>query len=441
MLVSVLFAACSPAPEAEVGAPTWHADVAPILVARCAGCHVEGGIAPFALDSQASAAAMADAASAAVQAGTMPPFDAYETEDCTPTLGWQDDPRLTDEEKDTLAAWAEAGAPEGDPATAAGLPSPVVSELAGATAELAPEESYTTAGSQDEFMCVSIDAGLTTDAWFSGLEVLPGNERVVHHVVVVSDPHAETAAWGSAYRSCFQLPAITDSQALAVWVPGSPPTELPDSSGIPLAAGARLVMQLHYHPAGEVAEPDLTRLRIATGPTAPEWQAILFGLGNFATEAEGLQPGPGDRSETEFRIPKNVPDHTETEIFTTEAGETDFYFFSVQPHLHMVGTDMQIRWQREEPRQSEAEDECLLQSRWRFEWQRSYTYAAERIIDLPRGRGGDTLWMQCRYDNTLDNPGVRRALADAGLDEPVNVELGEGSLDEMCIGIFGAVYR
>lgn len=99
---------------------------------------------------------------------------------------------------DAASAAVQAGAPEGEPATAAALPSPVVSELAGATAELAPEESDTTAGSQDEFMCVSIDAGLTTDAWFSGLEVLPGNERVVHHVVVVSDPHAETAAWCSA---------------------------------------------------------------------------------------------------------------------------------------------------------------------------------------------------------------------------------------------------
>jgi hypothetical protein len=49
--------------------------------------------------------------------------------------------------------------------------------------------------------------------------------------------------------------------------------------------------------------------------------------------------------------------------------------------------------------------------------------------------------MQCQYDNTLDNPGVVRALADAGLTEPVNVNLGEGSLDEMCIGIFGVVFK
>lgn len=49
--------------------------------------------------------------------------------------------------------------------------------------------------------------------------------------------------------------------------------------------------------------------------------------------------------------------------------------------------------------------------------------------------------MQCEYDNTLDNPGVRRALDDAGLEVPVNVGLGEGSLDEMCVGIFGVVYQ
>jgi hypothetical protein len=35
---------------------------------------------------------------------------------------------------------------------------------------------------------------------------------------------------------------------------------------------------------------------------------------------------------------------------------------------------------------------------------------------------------------------VARALEDAGLDAPVDVYLGEGTLDEMCIGIFSYVF-
>jgi hypothetical protein len=56
-------------------------------------------------------------------------------------------------------------------------------------------------------------------------------------------------------------------------------------------------------------------------------------------------------------------------------------------------------------------------------------------------RGSDTLHLECTYNNTLDNPGVQTALEDAGLTEPQDVSLGEETLDEMCLGIFGIVWR
>jgi hypothetical protein len=49
--------------------------------------------------------------------------------------------------------------------------------------------------------------------------------------------------------------------------------------------------------------------------------------------------------------------------------------------------------------------------------------------------------MRCTYDNTLENPGVVRALGDAGETDPVDVYLGETTLDEMCLGVFGIVYQ
>ena len=58
---------------------------------------------------------------------------------------------------------------------------------------------------------------------------------------------------------------------------------------------------------------------------------------------------------------------------------------------------------------------------------------------LLRLRSRLTLRLRCTYDNTLSNPGVARALSDAGQDEPADVYLGETTLDEMCLGIFGVV--
>ena len=52
-------------------------------------------------------------------------------------------------------------------------------------------------------------------------------------------------------------------------------------------------------------------------------------------------------------------------------------------------------------------------------------------------RPGDVIDLQCTWDNTLDNPFVQRALADAGLVAPIDINLGESSLDEMCLEIFG----
>lgn len=431
-LLPWLLVACAPS------GPTWSQDVAPILVEKCGGCHTSGGIAPFTLDSYDAASPYAAAAVAAVDAGTMPPFDAYETEDCTPPLSWKDDPRLSDEEKSTLRAWADAGAPEGNPSNAAALPAPIQTELANPTQELTPADPYTTSGAADEFMCVSLDPGLTADSWFTGMQVLPGNAAVVHHVVVFADTGGTTSSWGDSYQECFSVP--DGSAVLGVWVPGSPPTEVPDGSGILVPAGSRILLQIHYHPAGTVAEPDTTAVQLRWETEAPEWTALITSIGNFSTEEEGLQPDPDDRRNVEFRIPPDVPDHVETEILTTEPDETDFHFFSVETHMHMIGTDMEMRWQRADPLPGETQDECLVQTGWDFDWQRTYYYDAA-IEDMPRGRGGDTIWMQCQYDNTLENPSVVRALADAGLSEPIPVELGEESLDEMCIGIFGIVYR
>lgn len=432
--LGALLAGCDPD---GASTPTWHADVAPIVVEKCAGCHTAGGIAPFALDAFGAAGPMADAAVAAVEAGTMPPFDAYETDDCQPPQPWKNDPRLSDAEKATLRAWADAGAPEGDPATAAPLPEPDEAALDGDVQTLEPGAAHTTSGDTDEFLCVSMDPALLTDRWLTGLDVVPGNPEVVHHAVVFSDPEGTSAAWGDAYTDCFD---IAGGQVLGVWVPGSPPMEYPEGSAITLTAGARIVMQLHYHAGGRVVDPDLTTVRLRWTDVAPAWTALVTAIGNAADEGSGLLPGVNDRGGAEFRIPADVPDHVETMAIPIPAETQEFSFFSVATHMHMVGTDMQIRWRRGVPEAGEAPEDCLVRTGWDFDWQRTYTYDAP-IEELPRGRGGDTLWMQCQYDNTLANPGVQRALADAGLDEPVVVELGEGSLDEMCIAIVGLVLR
>jgi hypothetical protein len=48
--------------------------------------------------------------------------------------------------------------------------------------------------------------------------------------------------------------------------------------------------------------------------------------------------------------------------------------------------------------------------------------------------------MTGRVANTAENPYVQRALQESGLEMPVDVSLGEETLDEMCLAAFGIVF-
>tara|TARA_B100000029_G_scaffold289598_1_gene283291 strand:- start:90 stop:596 length:507 start_codon:yes stop_codon:yes gene_type:complete len=162
--------------------------------------------------------------------------------------------------------------------------------------------------------------------------------------------------------------------------------------------------------------------------------------GNASSELGGLQPGPGDEGEVEFRIPAEAQGHTETILAELGIGPNmDVRLWAVAPHMHLVGVDMKISVVRESPGPNENSQECLVHvPRWDFDWQRIYQYDLP-TDELPRVEAGDTLELRCTYDNTLDNPGLVRALDEEGVSAPQDVYLGEGTLDEMCIGGFGAV--
>jgi hypothetical protein len=445
MLLLSLLSACAPGGAASPGedAPTWHADIAPIVQERCGSCHVAGGVAPFALDGYDAAAPMASSMVAAVEAGTMPPWGAETTAECAPRFGFKDDPRLSDDEKALLRAWADAGAPEGDPATAAVLPAPVELDLVDPTVVVAPDASFVASGTSDEFRCFSIDPGLSSAAWLTGLQVVPGNPEVVHHVLVFADPAGQGASLVGEDGSydCFGGSGLSEGGALlGAWAPGAFPFEAPEGTGIALQAGSLIVMQIHYHPAGQVAEPDTTAVQLRLTETAPAREAVLALLGNASSASDGLEAGVNDRGDTaEFRIPADVPDHVESIAYTIPRRDGPYQVFSAGTHMHYVGTDMLVQVEHAAPEGDEPATECLVQTpRWDFNWQRAYAYDAP-LDEVPVIRGGDTLRLRCTYDNTVANPGVRTALEDAGRDAPSDVYLGESTLDEMCLGVFGIV--
>src|SRR5580704_13685302 len=88
---------------------TFNKDILPILQQHCQGCHRSGEIGPMPLLTYEGTRPWAKSIKNAVVARQMPPWFA------DPQYGhFANDRRLSDSEVEKIAAWVDAGAPEGD---------------------------------------------------------------------------------------------------------------------------------------------------------------------------------------------------------------------------------------------------------------------------------------------------------------------------------------
>jgi hypothetical protein len=203
-------------------------------------------------------------------------------------------------------------------------------------------------------------------------------------------------------------------------------------------------MNVHYHPHGSVVHTDsATSVDLRWTNDTPLYVGQLALIGNLESAnmeiaggaGFGLMPGPGDPPEgPAFVIPAGSAAHTEHMRVKVPDSPIDFGFrtWLVGTHMHYVGRDMKI-----EIEHPDGSKDCLVQTPdWDFNWQRGYQYDAP-IEQVPVIRPGDVFDMRCTYDNTMSNYYVREALEERQLTEPVEVRLGEETLDEMCLGVFG----
>src|SRR5262252_10405755 len=99
----------SPVPSDKAPLVTFNKDVLPVLQNNCQGCHRPGGIAPMSFLTYESTRPWAKAMKVAVLSKQMPPWFA------DPHVGeFRNAPKLTRPDIDTLAAWADSGAQQGE---------------------------------------------------------------------------------------------------------------------------------------------------------------------------------------------------------------------------------------------------------------------------------------------------------------------------------------
>ncbi len=414
--------------------PNWHEDIAPVVHASCTGCHFDGGIGPFALETYEQAAPWGQLMTDVVVDGLMPPWGAIETDECQPDHSWRDDTRLSDEHKQLLADWVSAGTPEGDPADAVALPEPPSLELADPSVVLQNPSPFSVGGTTDSFVCMVVDPGNQQDVWVTGVQMIPDNTQVVHHVLTYIDTNAASDALVDADGK-FPCPggfvSLDGATQVSTWVPGGVPTETPPDVGFAMPVGSRVIMAYHYHPTGAGNEIDQSSIALRWTEQEPPVKAYMAVLG-AAFDADGLLPGPNDPDGVPvFEIPPNVAGHTETLTYVVPDILPPVALFTMGTHMHYAGVDMKISIERN------GVEQCLIQTpRWDFSWQRNYDVDAA-IAEMPTVQGGDIVTLRCTYDNTMNNPFLVAALAQQGLTEPIPIGVGESTLDEMCVMLVG----
>jgi peroxiredoxin len=386
---------------AGAGPVTYYKDVAPIVQGRCQGCHRPGQVAPFSLLTYADAKKWAMEIKTFTQSRQMPPWKAE------PGHGdFTDVRRLSDPDVTTLAAWADAGAPAGNPKDA---PAPVkwTDDWMLGQPDLVlkmPEPFHVEASGDDIFQVFVLPSGLTETRQVVAMEVKPGNAHVLHHIVAFADATGAARALDArdpapGYNSGPGGVGFQPSVFLGGWAPGNFPHRLPSGVGRPLPKGADLVIQAHYHKTGK-PEDDQTSvgLYFAKEPVRQTVRTLFFGAFNIDIPAGA----PRYEAKTSFTAPE------------------DWHMVSVLPHMHLLGQEMKMTATLPD---GTVKDLVWVKD-WDYRWQDTYYF--KQPVALPKGTRID---LSAFYDNSPNNPRNPSK-------PPRRVTFGEQTTDEMGFAIF-----
>jgi hypothetical protein len=392
-----------PVPAGKSEGPTFAKDVAPILFARCAPCHRPGEVGPFPLLSYEDAKKRAIQISRVAEDRLMPPWKA------APGYGeFLHERRLSDNEIATLKRWAVEGAPLGNARAIPSPPGPKAGWTLGPpdlVLEI-PETYRVPAEGEDVNMHFLLPLDLSKERYLRGLEVRPGNPRVVHHAVGFLD-QSGTARRLSARRggyARFGGPGFVPAGITPRYVPGQVPESFEPGTAITLGKGWDYVLEIHYHPSGK-EEMDRT--------------AVGF---YFTDEKPKRAPTGVLMGSEDIDIPAGEKSYLVRDIYRLPA---DLEVRDIWAHMHMLGREVVV-----EAELPDGKNIPMLKiADWDYNWQETYRY--RNPFSLPRGT---VIRAQFRYDNSDGNPKNPN-------HPPKRVTLGEKTTDEMAgiwIGGFAA---
>ena len=323
---------------------------------------------------------------------------------------------------------------------------------------LSMPEPYTpdppSGASSDDYRCFLLDPGLDEEVFVTGTDVSPGNPRLVHHVILFDVPAEQV-------EEAEQLDKVTDGQGwtcfgdsglrtgpgslddapwLGAWAPGVAESVMRAGYGKPLEPGSRIVMQVHYSLlAGEGADISSTRLRVApaTRDLAPIRTMLMPAPVELPCRPDRADGPLCDRDAALADVEERVgyagganwlhilcgtqiePDPTTRCDRRISEPST---LLGVAGHMHLLGKQIRIDLN---PGRPDARRVLDIEE-WDFDNQGS------RGVDPVRLEPGDTVRVTCRHSQEARDQ-VTAFEGEGRLDR--YVVWGEGTVDEMCLGI------
>jgi hypothetical protein len=404
LLAGLLLTGAS-AGQTSPGRPTFYKDILAILQDRCQNCHRPGEVAPMPLVTYKQTRPWAPAMAKAVQSQAMPPWFA------DPRFGhFSNDPSLTQQQVAALVAWAESGAPAGDPHDAPpprqwfkgwNIPAPSV------VLEMAKPVPIPAEGDV-EYTYEIVPTHFSEDKWVQMAEVHPSSPQYVHHAVVYIRPPDSKWLRHAPVSVPFTASSLSDPQdrmdahgttsdLLLVYAPGSSPDQWADGMAKFVPAGSDIVFQIHYTTNGHAGN-DRTSIGLIFAKTSPAQRVITLQLNNHALI---IPPGADDfRVEVQGTLPN------------------DATLLSLFPHMHLRGKRFEYDIMR-----PDASIEPLLRVNYHFHWQLSYRLAEPRLL-----KAGTRLRAVAWYDNSRNNP--------HNPNPEATVTWGDQTYEEMMVGFF-----
>ena len=301
-------------------------------------------------------------------------------------------------------------------------------------------QAYTPIKKPDDYRCFVVDWPKTKPTYVSGFQVIPGDPKMVHHIIAYLAAPNQVAYYknkdarekGPGY-TCYGT-AGGGAAWLGVWAPGVKGTDYPKGTGIKVLPGSKIIIQVHYNTLTNKPASDKSSVEFKLDDTVQN-EAILLPYLNpawlykpkncpsqlkaFGYNCDMVIPPNNPNYKVRFEVGLGLLSLLSKQFLKKEFETLTVH--NVMLHMHWRGKAGRVFIKKG------GKEQCLLNiPRWDFNWQMSYELKKPVTLGL-----SDSIGLACSWDNSAANQPV----INGKKEKPITIYWGDGTNDEMCLGL------